>query len=275
MWSGRHTDSVEYTARAIAEEIGRVRAGRRAAAVAYGREQVERSRRTARDTDAAERQRLAVLGQLPRAARGRRPPLFGGEPGAPGTRMPRMSDAPARWSQATVHPDMWADPDDDPRDSEGAGPDGEFATLQGFLADYRMTLRMKCEGLDAEQLARRSARPSTMSLLGLVRHLAEVERDWRNWIGDGAPLPKLYGARDADFDAAVAEQAAVDAAYADLEREQAATDAALAAHPDLGERVGKDGIAVRALMVHRIEEYARHCGHADLLRERIDGRVGQ
>jgi hypothetical protein len=67
----------------------------------------------------------------------------------------------------------------------------------------------------------------------------------------------------------------VDSAFADLAREQAATDTALATHPDLGERVGKDGIAVRELWVHRIEEYARHCGHADLLRERIDGRVGQ
>ncbi|MEU0430327.1 DinB family protein [Streptomyces sp. NPDC006290] len=189
--------------------------------------------------------------------------------------MRRMSDRPARWTQATVYPDMWADPDDDPRNNEGVGPDGELATLQDFLTGYRMTLRMKCEGLDAEQLARRSVPPSTMSLLGLVRHLAEVERDWRNWISDGDPLPKLYGRRDADFEEAAADQALVDAAYSDLEREQGATDAALAEHPDLSERVGKDGIAIRELMVHRIEEYARHCGHADLLRECTDGRVGQ
>ncbi|MFF9570861.1 DinB family protein [Streptomyces sp. NPDC014685] len=189
--------------------------------------------------------------------------------------MARMSDQPARWTQATVYPDMWADPDDDPRDNDGASPEGELATLDDFLSGYRMTLRMKCEGLDPEQLARRSVPPSTMSLLGLIRHLAEVERDWRNWISDGDPLPKLYGRRDADFDEAVADQAVVDAAYADLEREQAATDAALAEHPDLGERLGKDRTSVRELMVHRIEEYARHCGHADLLRECVDGRVGQ
>ncbi|MDV9196651.1 DinB family protein [Streptomyces sp. Wh19] len=189
--------------------------------------------------------------------------------------MGRMNDQPARWTQATVYPDMWADPDDDPRNSEGTGPDGELATLQGFLTDYRLTLRMKCEGLDAEQLARRSVPPSTMSLLGLVRHLAMVERDWRNWISDDEPLPRLYGRRDADFDEAVADQALVDAAYADLEREQAATDAALAEHPDLGKRLGKDRTSVRELMVHRVEEYARHCGHADLLRECVDGRVGQ
>ncbi|MFF1452151.1 DinB family protein [Streptomyces sp. NPDC058274] len=189
--------------------------------------------------------------------------------------MNRMSDQPERWTRATVYPDMWADPDDDPRESEGVSPDGELATLLDYLTNYRFTLRMKCEGLDAEQLARRSVPPSTMSLLGLLRHLVEVERDWRNWISDGEPAPKVYGERGADFDGAVAEQAVVDAAYSDLEREQAATDAALAEHPDLGVRLGKDGIAVRELMVHRIEEYARHCGHADLLRECIDGRVGQ
>ena len=189
--------------------------------------------------------------------------------------MTRVSEQPSRWSKATVYPDMWVDPDDDPRNSDGVSPDGELATLQDYLLNYRLTLRMKCEGLDPEQLARRSVPPSTMSLLGLLRHLAEAERDWSNWITSGDPLPKLYGDGDADFDCAVAEQAAVDAAYADLAHEQAATDAMLAEHPNLGERLGKDGIAVRELLVHRIEEYARHCGHADLLRECIDGRVGQ
>jgi uncharacterized damage-inducible protein DinB len=189
--------------------------------------------------------------------------------------MTTVSEQPSRWSKATVYPDMWVDPGEDPRNSGGVSPDGELATLQDYLSDYRLTLRMKCEGLDAEQLARRSVPPSTMSLLGLLRHLAEVERDWRNWITSGNPLPKLYGQRDADFDGAVAEQTVVDTAFSDLVREQAATDAVLAEHPNLGERLGKDGIAVRELLVHRIEEYARHCGHADLLRERIDGRVGQ
>jgi len=107
---------------------------------------------------------------------------------------------------------MWSDPDDDPRNSNGVSPDGELATLQDYLNNYRLTLRMKCEGLDAEQLARRSAPPSTMSLLGLIRHLAEVEQDWRGWILAGDQLPKLYGAGDADFDGAVADQAVVDAA---------------------------------------------------------------
>ncbi|MDN3354419.1 DinB family protein [Actinomadura sp. DC4] len=186
-----------------------------------------------------------------------------------------MSDETPRWSQAVVYQDMWVDPDDDPRESDAPSPDGERATLEDYLTNYRLTLLMKCEGLDTEQLARRAVPPSTMSLLGLLRHLAEVERDWRGWISPGEPPSKLYGPRDADFDDAAAEQEMVDAAYADLVREQAATDAALAEYPDLGVRVGKKAIAVRELLVHRVEEYARHCGHADLLRECIDGRVGQ
>ncbi|MEU6125765.1 DUF664 domain-containing protein [Streptomyces sp. NPDC047123] len=184
-----------------------------------------------------------------------------------------MSERPVRWTEATVYSDMWVDPDDDPRGNE-ASPDGELATLADFLTGYRLTLRMKCEGLDAAQLARRSVPPSTMSLLGLLRHLAEAERDWRNWIVE-EELPRLYGVKDADFLDAAADPAQVDAAYADLTREQAATDAVLAEHADLGERLGKHGSSVRELLVHRIEEYARHCGHADLLRECVDGRVGQ
>ena len=182
---------------------------------------------------------------------------------------------PERWTRSTVYPDMWVDPDEDPRNSEGVSPDGELATLQDYLTDYRLTLLMKCEGLDAAQLALRSVPPSTMSLLGLLRHLAACERDWRNWIMPGDPLPKLYGGTDADFGGAVADGSVVDAAYLDLAREQAATDAVLASHSDLAERLGAAQVAVRELHVHRIEEYARHCGHADLLRECIDGRVGQ
>ena len=186
-----------------------------------------------------------------------------------------MNSEPERWTKASVYPDMWVDPTEDPRENDGAGPEGELATLQDYLSSYRYTLRMKCEGLTPDQLARRAGPPSMMSLLGLVRHLAEVERDWHNWIIDGDALPMLYAPHDGDFDGAVGEQAVVDDAWAALEREQAATDATLAEHPDLSERLGKDETVVRDLMVHRIEEYARHCGHADLLRECIDGRVGQ
>ena len=174
-----------------------------------------------------------------------------------------------------MFPDMWVDPDDDPRNSAGPSPDGELATLQDYLANYRLTILLKCDGLSPEQLARRSVPPSTMSLLGLLRHLAEAERDWRWWVLPGDREPSVYGDGDAAFDGALGEQAAVDAAYQHLKREQASTDVALAEHPDLGERVGKHSLAIREILVHRVEEYARHAGHADLLRECIDGRVGQ
>lgn len=61
-----------------------------------------------------------------------------------------VSEVPKRWSHASVYPDMWADPDEDPRNTDGVSPDGELATLQDYLRDYRLTLQMKCEGLDPE-----------------------------------------------------------------------------------------------------------------------------
>lgn len=195
--------------------------------------------------------------------------------GPPPSIVDRVSDAPERWTKATIYPDMWVDPGEDPRNSEGVSPDGELATLQDYVRNYRLTLLMKCKGLNPGQLARRSVPPSTMSLLGLLRHLAHAERGWRNWIAPGDPEPRLYGEGDAAFEGAIAEQALVDDAFADLAREQAATDAVLADFPDLGTRAGEKGIAIREVWVHRIDEYARHCGHADLLRECIDGRVGQ
>ncbi|WP_281283363.1 mycothiol transferase [Trebonia kvetii] len=95
-----------------------------------------------------------------------------------------------------------------------------------------------------------------------------MDRAWRSGT-------ETVRAGDAAFGGAVADQVLADGAFADLAREQAATDAVLGGYSDLGTRVGRDGIAVREMWVHRIEEYARHCGHADLLRECIDGRVGQ
>jgi hypothetical protein len=121
-----------------------------------------------------------------------------------------VADNPERWTRATVYPDMWVDPGDDPRNTDGVSPDGELATLQDYLKDYRLTLQMKCDGMDPEQLARRAVPPSTMSLLGLLRHLAECERAWRSWVLPADPEPKLYGARDGAFDGAVAEHALVE-----------------------------------------------------------------
>ena len=135
-----------------------------------------------------------------------------------------MSEPPERWSAGTVHQDMWVDPDDDPRDT-GSALSGERAVLVDYLHTYRLTLEMKCEGLDAEQLARRSVPPSTLSLLGLVRHLAKVEHSWfRRVMGHQPELERLYWSpedRDLDFNGAVADPALVEDAWASWRREVA------------------------------------------------------
>jgi uncharacterized damage-inducible protein DinB len=187
---------------------------------------------------------------------------------------------PSRWTAATVYPDMWADPDDDPREQVEDGT-GEKATLAAYLDRYRMTLELKCQGLDAEQLARRSVPPSSMSLLGLLRHLARVEHSWfRRFIEGQQELPRLYGAadeQDVDFDGAVGDDAVVEEAWSTWRAEVAHAREVYSGLDDLSAMVGPEGnqAEVRDIIVHMIEEYARHCGHADLLRERVDGRVGQ
>jgi uncharacterized damage-inducible protein DinB len=187
-----------------------------------------------------------------------------------------------RWTKATVYADMWVDPDDDPREAY-SNPVGEKQTLWYYLRSYRLALEMKCDGLDATQMAQRSVPPSTMSLLGLVRHLASVENSWFQRILQAHPeQPRLYKTQedpDFDFNGAGADQAVVDDAWATWRREVAAADEYLEALPgaELGRTVdnrGKD-VSVRDILTHMVEEYARHLGHADLLRECIDGRVGQ
>ncbi|MGW5135206.1 DinB family protein [Streptomyces sp. NPDC004135] len=190
-----------------------------------------------------------------------------------------------RWTQSTVYPDMWVDPDDDPRESD-AEPVGEHGLLVDYLRTYRLTLEMKCAGLDAEQMARRSVPPSTMSLLGLVRHLTEEERHFRRVMA-GEDAPKIYRTgddRDGDFNGALPDQAVVDDAWRQWRIESERTDRYLAGvtdlnttnagHSDLGPEPG-GRLQLRDVLLAQIAEYARHCGHADLLRERIDGRVGQ
>jgi uncharacterized damage-inducible protein DinB len=178
------------------------------------------------------------------------------------------------------YPDMWVDPEDDPRETDGTST-GEKAILGEYLDRYRMTLEMKCEGLDAEQMARRSVPPSSMSLLGLVRHLAKVEHSWfRRWLEGGADLPRLYRTeedRDLDFNGAVENDTVVADAWESWHREVAHAREVYDAIDDLGATVEFEGqtAEVRDIIVHMIEEYARHLGHADLLRECIDGRTGQ
>jgi uncharacterized damage-inducible protein DinB len=175
---------------------------------------------------------------------------------------------------------MFIDLEDDPREN-GPSLVDERATLVEHLRCQRLTLELKCSGLDAADLARRSVEPSTMSLLGLVRHMAEVERRWFRvrMAGQDAP-PRFYSDtdRDGDFDGAVPDPEVVVDAWKVWRTECAFTDRFVAEAPDL-DVIGSDPrqgtFSLREVLVHMVEEYARHNGHADLLRERIDGRVGQ
>jgi uncharacterized damage-inducible protein DinB len=175
--------------------------------------------------------------------------------------------------------DMFMDPGTDPREG-GTSLGDERATLLEFLRWQRLTLQVKCEGLSAAQLACRAVEPSTMSLLGLVRHMAEVERTWFRQRFAGQDVPRRYQSDtepDGDFDGAEPDQAVADEAWAAW-REEVAFAERFARDTDLG-FIGRDSagnpVSLRELLVHMIEEYARHNGHADLLRERIDGRIGQ
>ncbi|SDK89604.1 DinB family protein [Nonomuraea jiangxiensis] len=153
----------------------------------------------------------------------------------------------------------------------------ERTVLNNWLEWHRGTLAVKCAGLSDEQLRRRSAEPSTLSLLGLVRHMAHVERMWFRRILNGEDIPKLWGKdldNDADFNdvdtASVAETFATWQAEIDRARAISAARSLEA----VGDRNGRD-CTHRWILVHMIEEYARHNGHADLLRERIDGVTGE
>ena len=156
----------------------------------------------------------------------------------------------------------------------------ERVMLEEWLDYHRATLRRKCAGLDEEQLRRRSREPSDMSLLGLVRHLTDVERGWflRGVAGQTAEqVPALYYSDEdpeGDFgNVAAADSAAVFAAF-----DQAIADIrAATAGADLDRTFGDGGspCSVRWVYLHMIEEYARHNGHADLLREAVDGLTGE
>lgn len=176
---------------------------------------------------------------------------------------------------------MWTAPEDDPRTY--GQPVGEKATYREYLGNYRLTIEMKCDGLDADQLARRSVPPSTLSLLGLVRHLAQVENHWFQRVLQGrTDAPRLYKREDDldwDFRGAVPDPSTVQDAFTTWKAEIAESDAWLdtVEEAELGREVPHDdgAVALRDVLVHVIEEYARHAGHADLLRECIDGRTGQ
>lgn len=192
----------------------------------------------------------------------------------------RTDSVPERWTASPAHPYMWVAPDNDPRDT-GLEVVGERATLFEYLRAYRLTLRLKCADLDADQLALRSVAPSTMSLLGLVRHMADVERSWFRRVMAGEVAPRRFSSEDdpeGAWNGAIGDPAVVAQAWAALDEDVAFAEQFVADTDDLdtmGHMSDGGTISLREVLVHMIEEYARHCGHADLIRERIDGRVGQ
>ncbi len=149
--------------------------------------------------------------------------------------------------------------------------------LEGFLAWHRAYLRHKCSGLTGEQLAELAVPPSNLSLLGLVRHMAKVERVWfRERIAreDHEPMYDRALGKDADFEDLDPGHALAD--YERLLEECRLADEALAAASYDDTITARAGVmSVRAVVVHMIEEYAQHNGHADLLRECIDGTTGK
>ncbi|WP_327270452.1 DinB family protein [Streptomyces sp. NBC_01218] len=152
----------------------------------------------------------------------------------------------------------------------------ERETLTGFLHFYRAGLLRTCAGLTGEQLARRTTAPSRLSLLGLVRHMAKVERTWFRERFAGQDLPPMYDpakGKDADFEDLVPERAEEDYARL-LEEIRLADEVAAAASLDDTFVHGGEVYSLRLIHVHLIAEYARHAGHADLLRERLDGATG-
>ena len=176
--------------------------------------------------------------------------------------------------------------DDDPREHRIRLGD-ERTTLAEALRCLRLTLELKCEGLDAAAMARRSVEPSTMSLLGLVRHLAEIERATFRVLMAGQDAPRLFTSPadcDGDFDGAVPDPRVVAEAWDAWRAEVDFATRFVAAAPSLditaddpANQHGSGGgaMSLREILTDMIGEYARHLGHADLLREQIDGATGE
>jgi uncharacterized damage-inducible protein DinB len=153
----------------------------------------------------------------------------------------------------------------------------EREMLGAWLDFQRDTLALKCDGLTGDQLRERAVPPAKLSLLGLVRHMAEGEQQWFAMVLGGEQVRYHYytdANPDAEFDDV--DGADVAEAFQTWRSECAAARERVAAAPSLDVTGSQDGRAfsLRWIMIHMIEEYARHNGHADLLRERIDGTVG-
>jgi uncharacterized damage-inducible protein DinB len=154
---------------------------------------------------------------------------------------------------------------------------GERELLRAYLDFHRETLACKCAGLSDDELRRRTT-PSSLSLLSLVRHMAEVERSWFRRVIDGQDVPLVWSP-DGDFQVAYdTTDAAPEEAFAAWQAEIAIARDIEAAAPSLDvvgvDRRSGDEYSLRRVMNHLIQEYARHNGHADLIREGIDGTTG-
>jgi uncharacterized damage-inducible protein DinB len=165
---------------------------------------------------------------------------------------------------------------------------GEAATLIGFLEYQRATLEWKCRGLTDEQL-RVALPPSTMTLGGLLKHLACVEDGWFTQVAAGQPDPEPWGSVDWDADpdwewrtaaedsgdelrALWAERVGRSRAVVETLLRPGEDKALSQAHSNWG---GRAAVSLRWILTHMIEEYARHNGHADLIRESLDGQTGE
>jgi hypothetical protein len=153
----------------------------------------------------------------------------------------------------------------------------ERSILTGWLAFHRDALAAKCHGLTDAQLVERAAEPSSLSLLGLVRHMAEMERAYGVWpLGPKADLEWVWGTYedDAEHDFAC-DATMVEESMRVWKGEMRKTNELLARHPTLDEPCDGNGYSARWNLTKLISEYARHNGHADLIRERIDGQTGE
>ena len=153
----------------------------------------------------------------------------------------------------------------------------ERTIFSTFLDWQRDTLARKCEGLSDEQLSKHAATPSTLTLLGLVRHMADVERGWFRRTLDAEDVPEIYHEDDdPDADFNNLESVSVEQAFASWREECERSRTIFAAHDldDIAHRRDGAEVSMRWILTHMVEEYSRHNGHADLLRERIDGATG-
>jgi len=154
----------------------------------------------------------------------------------------------------------------------------EREMLRAFLDYHRATLAMKCDGLSDEDLRRQSMPPSTLSLLGLVRHMAEVERTWFRRVINGEDIPLVWsdeGDFQVAYDATAATRSeAFDAWQTEVKHSRRIEEEAESLDVTGHQAKWGEDVSLRLVMLHLIHEYARHNGHADFLREGIDGTVG-